>query len=1149
MRWKLALLLSCVLTAFPLAAQKITGTLQGVVTDESGAVVRGAKVTIIDKATSASREVTSNSTGEYIANDLPPSVYEIRVKAASFNESVVENVELHVSSSFVANIKMVVGAASESVTVEANAIQVETTSGTVGNVVDGTHVRELPLNGRSFVQLTQLMPGVSAAANFDSKHKGLEAGVDFSVNGNNTTNNLFLVDGANNNDVGSNRTILIYPSVDAIAEVKILRNSYGPEYGQAAGGVISITTRGGGNQLHGGVYYFGRNDSLNATEFFAARLGKKDVLRRNDFGYNLSGPIKKDKAFFFWNEEWNREKRGQTRLAKVPSAAIRTGDFSNLRANGCDGTQPTFPDGTPNGTHNIAASSLSLSPAGLLIAQQFPLPNIANPKDCNNWGQSLASTINWRQENARVDFNLNHANSLLVRYTQDSWVNPAPNSLGLWGDDIYPSIESNWTQPSRNAAVKLSTQIGSTGVNDFQFSYGYNAITATRGGTNPGLAAQITAAVPSYYPASGKSGGTQLAPPVFWGGISPYNSDTLWTLAPWHNNEALYSVRDDLSKVKGDHTLKIGFLFSKNAKNELSGGTSESEAPAFWGPPATRQDPNFPTDPTKTIKNDYGNGLANVLLRDTSYGFGETQRAPFAQVRWHDVELYVGDNWKARRNLTVEYGVRWSLLAQPTNATNQIASFVPSAYDPNRNDSCNGLLVVPGAKYCQAAGFLPGVNGPNDALKKNNYHAFAPRLGVAWDPRSDGKMSIRAGLGQFYQRERLNGPLNRVVNPPFALAASDYRALDTAPATGSLAAAGSPSVGIDPGSALPNSWQYNLTVERELWKDTKFELAYVGNRGVNLVRFADINEVPLADRLAFANTNSSALRPFGKGGFGKISYEVWNGKSNYNSLQTLFRTKIRRMDAQFAYTWSKNLANSDITSSGGLDNNSGISDLSNPNLDYGPTLINRPHVFTANVIYNAPDFKDKNMFSRSVLGGWEMASILNYSSGPSETFYWGGFNAVSGGLTGTGFNDNTRPIRVASVPCRASGGPKEQIFNPGAFTLNGYKVGTVSGSSRGICEGPGLAQTDFSIYKNFKVGEHVKAQLRLEFFNAFNKTQFRADKINFFLGNGGGSAPKPPPGGVQTAVWNAATDEQSSFGQSTLTKGPREIQYALKFTF
>src|SRR6185437_1563107 len=242
---------------------------------------------------------------------------------ASFKEAVVQNVELHVSSTALVNVQLELGNTSEKVTVEANAIQVQTDSAQLGEVVEGAQVRDLPLNGRNFVALTQLQPGVSSARTFDAVGKGLRGGVDFGVNGNSMANNLFLVDGANNNDVGSNRTILIYPSLESIAEFKMLRNAYGPEYGQASGAVVNIVTRSGGNLFHGSEFYSGRNDALTSHDWFSARQAAleraankfnpstgsifsnpnadKPILRRNDFGYSFGGPIKKDKLFFFWS--------------------------------------------------------------------------------------------------------------------------------------------------------------------------------------------------------------------------------------------------------------------------------------------------------------------------------------------------------------------------------------------------------------------------------------------------------------------------------------------------------------------------------------------------------------------------------------------------------------------------------------------------------------------------------------------------------------------------------------------------------------------------------------------------------------------------------------------------------------------------------
>src|SRR6266436_4745310 len=351
MRRSIWLLLAvCVCVSFPLAAQKTTGTIAGVVTDPAGAVVSGADVTVTNTATGETRTAKTSAQGDYAITELPAGAYDVTIRQPNFKEYVSKGVQLFVASTATINAVLAVGSVNEQVTVEANALQVETSTGAVGNVVEGNQVRELPLNGRSFAQLTQLMPGVSPDSTFDSKNKGLMAGVDFSVNGNNTTGNVFLVDGVNNNDIGSNRTILIYPSIDAIQEFKILRNSYPPEFGQAMGAIINIVTKGGTNQFHGGAFYFGRNDVLNASDYFNNLNGiKKDVLRRNDWGYNVGGPIVRDKLFFFWSQEWNRELRGVARAANVPTVAEKAGDFSNLRPGGCENT-PTDPNDSNKAT-------------------------------------------------------------------------------------------------------------------------------------------------------------------------------------------------------------------------------------------------------------------------------------------------------------------------------------------------------------------------------------------------------------------------------------------------------------------------------------------------------------------------------------------------------------------------------------------------------------------------------------------------------------------------------------------------------------------------------------------------------------------------------------------------------------------------------
>ena len=356
------------------------------------------------------------------------------------------------------------GSAFEQVRVNANAVQVQVDNAALGEVVTGEQVSELPLNGRSFVMLTQLVPVVSAANDLDTKNKGLLSGVDFSVNGNATTSNLFLVDGANDNDIGSNRTILIYPSIEAISVLKMVRNSYGAEYGQASGAIINIVTRSGSNQWHGDVLYFGRNDALNAYEYFAAATevqaraqgttlpnGGKDLLRRNDFGYSLGGPIKKDKLFFFLSQEWNIERRGQTRQSCVPTAAERAGDFTNTS---CGEPQPTGLVAAGWANPNTPYIMNSISPGGSLLAAELPLPNLANPLPGGaNWSESITTPIDWNQFNVRLDYNISHSQTLMFRFTRDNWTNNSPMAMPPLAFGVTIPTPC-WTATGRNPQSK-----------------------------------------------------------------------------------------------------------------------------------------------------------------------------------------------------------------------------------------------------------------------------------------------------------------------------------------------------------------------------------------------------------------------------------------------------------------------------------------------------------------------------------------------------------------------------------------------------------------------------------------------------------------------------------------------------------------------
>src|SRR6266849_3186699 len=440
----LAVLALVLCSAMGARAQVTTADVRGTVMDEQGAAVAGADVTITNVQTGLSRSTKSGSDGSYSFTELPLGTYNIHVTHAGFKAETQTGIVLHVNDSLVVNISLRVGAISESVTVEASPVAVETTSGELTGLIQASQVSELPLNGRNFMQLITLVPGVAPAEAFSVTNKGLKGASDVSVSGSPSNGNQWLVDGANNNDTGSQRTILIYPSTESIQECKIERSSYGAEFGLMAGATVNLVTKSGGNDFHGSVYYSGRNDKLDAydTELKAGcPTCSKNKLRGNDYGYTIGGPIKKNKVFFFFNQEWNKRIEGLTATHHVPTMAERGGDFSDLAA--CPASANTgFPAG---GLHDPAGvlgnTSLGtsipaarLSPGGALALTQYPVPTLPyTSSSCPflNWSASLNVPTPWREESARGDINLTKTLTLMLKFTNDSWnIGPPSNGFG-----------------------------------------------------------------------------------------------------------------------------------------------------------------------------------------------------------------------------------------------------------------------------------------------------------------------------------------------------------------------------------------------------------------------------------------------------------------------------------------------------------------------------------------------------------------------------------------------------------------------------------------------------------------------------------------------------------------------------------------------
>jgi Carboxypeptidase regulatory-like domain len=777
--WLLLVLCLALGFAAPVLAQRSTATVRGTVTDQSKGVIPGATVVAKNQDTGLTRSTLTNESGIYAMSDLPVGRYRVDAERSGFKTASRTGILLRVADDYVVDFVLEPGEITEVVTVEAPSVPVKVLGGDVSGVVTGEQGRELPLNGRNFLQLATLMPGVSAPDGLNVKDKGAMSGVDLSVSGSDVTANLWTVDGANNNDVGSNRSILVYPSLEAIEEFKILRNSYGPEFGGAAGAQINVVTRGGTNQFHGSALYSGRNDALDARNYFLEQAGQpKDELSRHDFGASIGGPIVKDKLHVFGSVEWSKEDRGVTRLAFVPTQAERNGDFSGPRITGCSPPIPMDPlTGEPFPGNRIPAGRIS--PGGQAFLSLYADPNKIPPAgSCNNWVTSLTSPIDWAQYNVRADWTLSSASRLMVRYTQDNWRNDAPNAV--FGDDPFPAVDSSWHQPSHSFVASLTQTIGTSATNTLQFSYSGNKFDITRGGEKPGLNSDITSLIAPIYGLDNKQYGDQTPHPLWFGGAG---YPPLETLAPWRNNMDLLIVKDDYTQVFGKHLVKAGILVSVNRKNEDTSFGSFSNS-FFWG------SAGFNGWGATT-----GNIIAEFLLRDMTWGFQELSAGRSSPERWRDLELYAADSWQVSTRLSVDYGIRYSMFFNPYTADDRIMSFQPDLFDPSLGaDPCNGLLQPPDQNWCRAAGFLGGTAGPNRSLMTQDVSNLAPRVGLAYNVFGDGRTVIRGGFGQFFQRERLTPLIGLANNPPFVSTIAGYESSTRrpSPVAGASARASAP---------------------------------------------------------------------------------------------------------------------------------------------------------------------------------------------------------------------------------------------------------------------------------------------------------------------------------------------------------------------
>jgi hypothetical protein len=1107
------------------------GTMGGTVRDSSGAAVPKAEVLIQQEGTGFSRTVTADENGAYFANSLPPGRYTVSTSPSGFKKTVVPSVDLHVSENKIVNLDVQVGQVSETVTITSDSAPVETRSGDVSSLVSEKQVTELPLNGRNYSQLALLVPGVSpvtqsgAGGAFAARGTGLDGHVDMSVNGNGSNQNMWTVDGVNNMDVGSNATLLVFPSIDTIQEFRVVRNSFSAEYGQAQGAVINLITKGGSNEFHGTGFEFLRSDKLNANDFFLNKAGaKKGKLKYNNFGGNFGGPIWKNRIFFLWSEEWRYEDRGIALTGHVPTAGEKVGDYSgNLFGDPI----PTDPfTGLPYPGNKIPTARLS--PAGLALLQIYPDPNAGG----HLWVSSPLQPIRTRQDSIRGDANLTSNMSLMVRYINEKWTHG--NNTTNWGDVPFPTLSDDWSQPSNSLAIKLTNTLSSTSVNEFQFSRAGNDIFIDTSTGSEALVANIAAKFPTVFPHDAN------VPAVMWG---PGGYDNIWHQAPWQNHEDLFIWKDDFSKVIGRHELKFGALFSHNIKNEQAGGAAGGNTPAFiTGCGAKTQ-----------------NCTADLLDRNlTLTNYSEIDHTAVALGRWRDTEFYGNDTFKFRKGITLTLGLRYSQFPSGHVDDGQMSNFIPEFYDGHNFQSA---LITPATA---AAHDLPS------SLVKPWNAGWQPRVGLAWDVFGDGKTALRMGFGRYISRTNVIEDINRMVgNPPWTKSVDSgwSGATDTLAAcptcrtmdaigpnlknqvvgvsqTGSFAA-------VDINFRPPESYQWNLTVSREVLKNTVLEASYIGNHGLHIWRRnVNWNDVPPNQpcrggaavgcsaalpndaryQIAFnqrqgINTDAMVAANRRINTLGPITMAQSTGNSYYHGLQLwLNRRFADRLAYQVAYTWAHTISDIPLTSF-----TNSTTDPFNYKLDKGDADLDRRHSLVANVVYVLPSFKRWGEAGNKVLGDWQLNAIYSYF-GSTPVDVLSGVNTY-----GTAGNVNPRPNLVGGVPIYVHNSNDNTLWlNPAAFAIPG--VGQLGNLGKGAIRGKPISNVDLSINKNWRVKEKYNIQFRAEMFNAFNHPNFNGfqNALNFQ-----GNATQP----------NFGTVTNGSFGTLSNTTGHREIQFGFKFSF
>src|SRR6266446_778283 len=644
-----------------------TASITGTVTDPSGAAVKGAQVRVSSPDRGIDHTVPTNDSGDYLVAGLPPGPVDVAVAAQGFKKFEAKGVILRVGQKARTDIALQVGASNTVVEVEGTAVaQVETQSSDLTGIVTGKQITQLELNGRNFTQLVTLIPGVSNQTGQDEGTVGVYGNVAFSINGGRTEYNNWELDGGDNMDNGSNETLNVYPSLEAIAEFKVLTSNYGAQYGRNGSGTVEVETKSGGSTFHGSAFYYNRNEFFKAKSWAegATPLAKKAPYKKHDFGYTIGGPVyipnhynaDKKKTFFFFSQEWRREKVSTTILQNVPSNAERGGDFSDL----CPG--PDCPSGP-----QVVGNKVVPSAVGTALLAIIPQANTTNG-GFPAVSQTISSPTTWREQLIRIDHNLSNNYRLTFRYIHDSWQTVVPNPL--WGNSTasFQNVTTTFVGPGTSFVARLNANISPTLLNEFVASYTGDHIFLTTGGP-VGLPSGFSMGSIFNNGFGGKLPAISLGSNNAYGGS--FGQDTGYF--PWHNANPTYTYRDNITKVLGTHTLQFGAYLVFAQKNEANSPNVQGILTFTSG------------DATVST----GNSFADLLLGNIA-SYQQWSRETQYYNRYKIVEPYFQDDWRITKRLTLNLGLRVSMFGTYRERYKQAFNFNPSAFVAANKPGFNG---------------------------------------------------------------------------------------------------------------------------------------------------------------------------------------------------------------------------------------------------------------------------------------------------------------------------------------------------------------------------------------------------------------------------------------------------------------------------